>query len=73
MQENKAMMRMIAISRENDWFVASDIVTHVASQGKTYDEAVANLKEALILYFDDEDIVSENDEMPMVTTIEVPI
>ena len=67
------MMRMIVISKEDGWYVAKDINTNVASQGKTSDEAVANLKEALELYFEDSDIDSSDNEMPMVTTIEVTV
>ena len=50
------MTRMIVTSKEDDWYVAKDISTNVASQGKTSDEAEANLKEALELYFEDSDI-----------------
>lgn len=39
--------------RENKWFVAKALEVEVASQGKTEKEALANLKEALELYFED--------------------
>ena len=54
--EANTMTRMIVTSKEDDWYVAKDISTNVASQGKTSDEAEANLKEALELYFEDSDI-----------------
>ncbi|GAB6391322.1 MAG: type II toxin-antitoxin system HicB family antitoxin [Treponematales bacterium] len=44
----------VAVQREDDWFVATCIENNVASQGRTIDEAVSNLKEALALYFEDE-------------------
>ena len=34
-----------------NWYVATDITSGVASQGKTIDESLENLKEALELYF----------------------
>ncbi len=36
--------------REEDIYVARDVVTGVTSQGKTVDEALENLREALELY-----------------------
>ncbi len=48
-------MRMTAIvTREGDWFVARCAEVEVASQGKTFEEALANLREALELRFEDE-------------------
>jgi len=42
------------IWREDDWFVAMCVENNVASQGETMDSAMANLKEALALYYEDE-------------------
>lgn len=41
----------ILIQQEENWYVATDITSGVASQGKTIDESLENLKEALELYF----------------------
>ena len=38
--------------REGDWYVAQCLDVDIASQGKTEDEALANLREALDLYFE---------------------
>jgi len=38
---------------EDDWFVATCVENNVASQGKTMDTAMENLKEALALYYED--------------------
>ncbi len=38
--------------REENWFVAQCLDVDVASQGETEEEALANLKEALELYFE---------------------
>ena len=41
-----------SISRENEWFIAQCLEVDIASQGKSEDEAVDNLREALELYFE---------------------
>lgn len=41
-----------SISREDDWFIAQCLEVDVASQGKTEEEALENLTEALELYFE---------------------
>ena len=38
--------------REGDWFVSQCLEVDVASQGETEEEALANLNEALELYFE---------------------
>lgn len=43
----------VLITKENDWYIASSLETNVVSQGKTIEESIANLKEALELYFED--------------------
>lgn len=41
------------IWREGAWYVAEDIFSGVVSQGHTIEDARENLKEAVMLYFDD--------------------
>lgn len=41
-----------SIWREGDWYVAQCLEVDVASQGETEEEALANLREALELYFE---------------------
>ncbi len=41
-----------SIWREGDWFVSQCLEVDVASQGKTEEEALANLREALELHFE---------------------
>jgi len=44
----------------------------IASQGKTVEEALANLKEAIELYFEDEDaVIPEEKPTPIVATVSV--
>jgi predicted RNase H-like HicB family nuclease len=42
-----------SVWKEGDWYVAQCHEVDVASQGETEDEALANLKEALELYFEE--------------------
>lgn len=50
------MSRPIIITQEELGYVSKDIYSGVASQGKTIDEAVKNLQEALELYYDGKDL-----------------
>lgn len=62
----------IFIQQEENWYVATDVVSGVASQGKSIDESIANLKEALALYY--ENNAPETESQPIfVTTMEVAI
>ena len=40
-----------ALHQEEDWFIAQCLEVDVASQGHTIDEALANLAEAVELYW----------------------
>lgn len=53
--ENIAMKRSFAATvwKEGDWFVSQCLEVDVASQGETEEEALANLREALELYFEE--------------------
>ena len=42
-----------SLSREGDWVVAQCLDVDVASQGRSEDEALANLGEALELHFEE--------------------
>ncbi|MFQ5846634.1 MAG: type II toxin-antitoxin system HicB family antitoxin [Candidatus Methylomirabilales bacterium] len=42
-----------SILRERDWFVAQCLEIDIASQGETEDQALANLREALELHFEE--------------------
>lgn len=62
----------VIIQKEENWFVATDLTSGVASQGKTIDESLENLKEAISLYYEDNAPSSEF-ETVFVTTVEVPV
>lgn len=59
-----------AVIHEDPWYVARCLEVEVASQGKTADEALGNLKEALELYFEDEELPQDL-EPPIISTIEL--
>ena len=62
----------IIIQQEENWYVATSVESGVTSQGKTIDEAINNLKEALELYY--EDNVPEPQSSPIfITTLEVAV
>lgn len=44
------MLFTVVVSKEDNWYIAKCVENSVASQGKTIEEAIANLKEALELY-----------------------
>lgn len=61
----------VIIEQEENWYVAKCIDNNVASQGKTIEEALKNLREAIELYLENEDLVMP--KTVLVTTLEVAI
>ncbi|KXG75276.1 type II toxin-antitoxin system HicB family antitoxin [Thermotalea metallivorans] len=62
----------VIVQKEENWYVAKCIENNVASQGKTIEESIENLREALELYFEDE--TPEISDIPtFVTTMEVAL
>ena len=61
----------IVIQKDNDWFVAKCLENSVASQGKTIDEVIDNLREAVALFYEDEALPSF--PQTFVTTLEVAL
>lgn len=59
-----------AVHREADLYVARALEVEVASQGESIEEALANLREALELYFEAEAGPIELAH-PLVTTLEI--
>ena len=58
-----------AVTPDGDWYVARCLDVEVASQGRTIDEALANLREALELYFEDQPAPDAPE--PIVAPVEV--
>jgi predicted RNase H-like HicB family nuclease len=48
------MRLMAAVTREGEWYVAQCLELDVASQGDTFEAALANLREAVELRLEDE-------------------
>lgn len=61
-----------AVVNDGEWYVARCLEVEVASQGETVEEALANLREALELYFEDDEIPATFAH-PLVTPIEIRI
>ena len=59
-----------AVTHEPPWHVARCLEVEVTSQGATIDEALANLKEALELYFESEPL-PEGSDPPRIETVEI--
>ena len=51
----------IKIESEDEWYVATCLENNIASQGKTVNDAMKNLKEAISLYYEDENNKKELD------------
>ncbi len=61
-----------AITKEGKWYVARSIEVEVASQGETIEDALANLTEALQLYFEDEHPIP-NFQSPVIAPLEIEV
>lgn len=61
----------VVIEQEENWYIAKCLDNSVASQGKTIEEALKNLKEALELHFQDEKPKKPNNIF--ITTLEVTV
>jgi predicted RNase H-like HicB family nuclease len=62
----------VIVQKEDTWYVAKCLDNSVASQGKTVEEALDNLKEALELYYEDAPLY----DLPipaMLTSLEVAV
>lgn len=66
------MVCPVILTEEEEWIVATDVTTGIASQGKNNKEALKNLREALELYY--EDVSSEEKTVhPTMLTTNLPI
>lgn len=61
----------VIIQKEENWYVAKCLDNNIASQGKTIEEAMENLKESLELYMQDEKPVQPKEIF--ITTLEVAV
>lgn len=61
----------VVVQKEEKWYVAKCLDNSIASQGKTIEEALENLKEALELYAQSEE--AEIPKQMLITTLEVAV
>ena len=61
----------VAITRDDEWYVAKCVENSVASQGRTIDEAMDHLREAVALYYEDETLPAF--PQTYMTTLEVAL
>ena len=59
-----------AVTQDGAWYVARCLEVEVTSQGKTVEEALGSLREALELYFDDNDAPSPTPS-PIIAPVEI--
>ena len=67
------MTRSITITKEDSLYVAQDVLSGVTSQGASIDDAISNLKEALVLFYEDTPVPSEDATSVIFTTVEVSL
>lgn len=74
MQVNDALELSAIVRREGKLYVALCPEFDVASQGKSVEEALRNLKEAVELYLEDEDVEKPSrSEAPIVTIMKIDV
>lgn len=70
--ETTTLRLTAAVTHEQDVFVARCLDVEIASQGESVEQALANLREALELYFEDHDEL-EPPSQPIVAPIEISL
>ena len=53
----------VLITIEDDVYIAKDLRTNVVDEGDTLEEALSNLKEGLELYYEDNEIDPDNENI----------
>jgi predicted RNase H-like HicB family nuclease len=61
----------VAVWKSDEWYVARCVDSYIASQGKTIEEALSNLREAIELHYED-DVQPENKDI-FITSMEVAL
>ncbi len=61
----------VILTHEAPWYVAKCPDNNVASQGRSVEEALSNLKEALELYYEDAEELPRSLPPALLTTLEV--
>ena len=66
------MDTLIQVYKEGEWFVAIDLATNVADQGKTKEEAISRLKTGLKEHYEVLIKLIEKDRLLEILTVEIP-
>ena len=66
-----ALYLTAAVTHEDGWYVARCLDVEVTSQGKTVEEALTNLREALELYFEDQPVPEIHEVMTAPIRVDV--
>ncbi|HEV8649890.1 MAG TPA: type II toxin-antitoxin system HicB family antitoxin [Actinomycetes bacterium] len=73
MSESSPMLHLtVVISHEGDWYVARCLEVEAVSQGETVEEALANLRDVIEVYLEEEGPPPAL-APPLVTSIDVPV
>ncbi|WP_101832990.1 type II toxin-antitoxin system HicB family antitoxin [Frankia canadensis] len=67
----RAVRLTAVVTHEGDWYVARALEVEVTSQGPSVEESLANLREALELYFEDEPIPAASVDGPIVAPVDI--
>ena len=60
------------VNKEGKWYVATSPELGITSQGRSFELALENLREAIELYLEDEDAkIPETNYRPIVTVVKV--
>ena len=75
MSEPIPMLHLTAVvTREGEWYVARCLEMEAVSQGETVEQALANLREVVEIYLEEEGAPPAPTTVPpLVTSIDVPI
>ncbi len=67
----RAVRLTAIVTHEGDWYVSRALEVEVTSQGCGVEESLANLREALELYFEDEPLPAITVDGPIVAPVDV--
>ena len=66
------MDTLIQVHKEGDWFIAVDLATQVADQGKTREEVICRLKTGLEEHYEVLLDLIEKDSILEILTVKIP-
>jgi predicted RNase H-like HicB family nuclease len=69
MSEARTLHLTAAVTREGDWYVARCLEVEAVSQGDTVERAIANLKDVVEVYLDEEPF--SEPAAPLITSFDV--